>query len=99
MVRAVTDRVPSPEEFDSPADREATERALHYMALEPGTPIEEIGIDRVLFAADWPFEPSKEAVEGIESAPLSLADKEKVFHTNAALESRLRHVALFMISS
>ena len=28
--------------------------------------IEEIGIDRVLFAADWPFEPSKEAVEGIE---------------------------------
>src|ERR1700691_2628340 len=42
MVRAVTDRIPAPEEFDSPADREATERALHYMALEPGTPIEQI---------------------------------------------------------
>src|SRR5207245_3145094 len=40
MVRAVTERVPSPEEFDSPAAREATERALHYMALDPGTPIE-----------------------------------------------------------
>jgi len=51
--------------------------------------IEEIGIDRVLFAADWPFEPSKEAVEGIESAPLSLADKEKLFHTNAARVFRL----------
>ena len=25
--------VPAPEEFDTPADREATERALHYMAL------------------------------------------------------------------
>ena len=32
MVRSVTDRVPSPEEFDTPADREATERALAYMA-------------------------------------------------------------------
>src|SRR5271167_2844603 len=40
MVRAVTERVPSPEDFDAPADREATERALAYMALEPGTPIE-----------------------------------------------------------
>ncbi|MFI5037146.1 MAG: aconitase family protein, partial [Solirubrobacterales bacterium] len=51
MVRAVTDRVPAPEDFDSPADREATERALHYMALEPGTPIQEIAIDRVFIGS------------------------------------------------
>src|ERR1019366_10561875 len=51
MVRAVTESVPSPEEFDSPADREATERALHYMALEPGTPIEQIAIDRVFIGS------------------------------------------------
>ncbi|MGA2454214.1 MAG: 3-isopropylmalate dehydratase large subunit [Solirubrobacteraceae bacterium] len=51
MVRAVTDNVPSPEDFDSPADREATERALHYMALEPGTPIEQIAIDRVFIGS------------------------------------------------
>ena len=51
MVRAVTDSVPAPEEFDSPADREATERALHYMALEPGTPIEQIEIDRVFIGS------------------------------------------------
>jgi 3-isopropylmalate/(R)-2-methylmalate dehydratase large subunit len=51
MVRAVTDKVPAPEEFDSPADREATERALHYMALEPGTPIERIAIDRVFIGS------------------------------------------------
>ncbi len=51
MVRAVSERVPAPEEFDSPADREATERALHYMALEPGTPIEEIAIDRVFIGS------------------------------------------------
>jgi 3-isopropylmalate/(R)-2-methylmalate dehydratase large subunit len=51
MVRAVTERVPSPEEFDSPADREATERALDYMALQPGTPIEEISLDRVFIGS------------------------------------------------
>ncbi|HEX4187331.1 MAG TPA: 3-isopropylmalate dehydratase large subunit [Solirubrobacteraceae bacterium] len=51
MVRAVTERVPSPQEFDSPAAREATERALHYMALEPGTPIEEIAVDRVFIGS------------------------------------------------
>jgi 3-isopropylmalate/(R)-2-methylmalate dehydratase large subunit len=51
MVRAVTEKVPAPEDFDSPADREATERALHYMALEPGTPIEQIPIDRVFIGS------------------------------------------------
>ncbi|HEV3322525.1 MAG TPA: aconitase family protein, partial [Solirubrobacteraceae bacterium] len=51
MVRAVTERVPAPEDFDSPADREATERALAYMALEPGTPIEQIAIDRVFIGS------------------------------------------------
>jgi 3-isopropylmalate/(R)-2-methylmalate dehydratase large subunit len=51
MVRAVTENVPAPEEFDSPADREATERALHYMALEPGTPIEQIAVDRVFIGS------------------------------------------------
>ncbi len=51
MVRAVTDKVPSLEEFDSPAEREEAERALHYMALEPGTPIEQIAIDRVFIGS------------------------------------------------
>jgi 3-isopropylmalate/(R)-2-methylmalate dehydratase large subunit len=51
MVRAVTESVPAPEEFDSPADREATERALAYMALQPGTPIEQIPLDRVFIGS------------------------------------------------
>ncbi len=51
MVRAVTENVPAPEDFDSPADREATERALHYMALQPGTPIEQIAVDRVFIGS------------------------------------------------
>jgi predicted TIM-barrel fold metal-dependent hydrolase len=51
--------------------------------------IDEIGIDRVLFAADWPFEPSKEAVDGVENSPLSESDKAKIFHTNSARVFRL----------
>jgi len=51
--------------------------------------IAELGIERVLFAADWPFEPSKEAVEGIETAPLSDAEKAMIFHTNSARVFRL----------
>ncbi|MGO9487657.1 MAG: 3-isopropylmalate dehydratase large subunit [Solirubrobacteraceae bacterium] len=51
MVRSVTEAVPAPEEFDSPADREAAERALHYMDLQPGTPIQEIAVDRVFIGS------------------------------------------------
>jgi 3-isopropylmalate/(R)-2-methylmalate dehydratase large subunit len=51
MVLSVTDRVPAPADFDSPAEREAAERALHYMALEPGTPIGEIAVDRVFIGS------------------------------------------------
>jgi 3-isopropylmalate/(R)-2-methylmalate dehydratase large subunit len=47
MVVPVDGRVPDPGEFEDPDDRAAAERALVYMALEPGTPIGEIGIDRV----------------------------------------------------
>ncbi len=51
MVRAVTDAVPAPEEFDTPAEREATERALEYMGLQAGTPIEQIDVDRVFIGS------------------------------------------------
>jgi 3-isopropylmalate/(R)-2-methylmalate dehydratase large subunit len=51
MVVPVTGDVPDPSEFDDPDDRDAAERALAYMALEPGTPIEEIRIDRVFLGS------------------------------------------------
>jgi 3-isopropylmalate/(R)-2-methylmalate dehydratase large subunit len=51
MVTQVTGRVPSPEQYDSPADKEAAERALAYMDLRPGTPIEEIALDRVFIGS------------------------------------------------
>jgi 3-isopropylmalate/(R)-2-methylmalate dehydratase large subunit len=47
----VTASVPSPDDFDDALDRDAAERALRYMDLEPGTPITDIGIDRVFFGS------------------------------------------------
>jgi 3-isopropylmalate/(R)-2-methylmalate dehydratase large subunit len=51
MVVEVTDAVPDPSRLDSPADRESAERALTYMELEPGTPMQEIELDRVFIGS------------------------------------------------
>ncbi|MCH8185563.1 MAG: 3-isopropylmalate dehydratase large subunit [Chloroflexi bacterium] len=51
MVVPVTGRVPDPASFEDPGDREAAERALIYMDLEPDTPIEEVQIDRVFLGS------------------------------------------------
>ena len=39
--------VPSPEDFEDEGDQIAAEKALHYMALEAGTPMREVKIDTV----------------------------------------------------
>ena len=51
MVARVTGKVPDPASMDSPAEKEATERALHYMGLEAGEAIEEIKIDRAFIGS------------------------------------------------
>jgi len=51
MVVEVTDSVPDPAAFEGPVDRETAERALRYMALEPGTPMNEIPLDRVFIGS------------------------------------------------
>jgi 3-isopropylmalate/(R)-2-methylmalate dehydratase large subunit len=51
MVVEVADSVPDPNGMESPSDRESAERALTYMALEPGTPITEIPLDRVFIGS------------------------------------------------
>jgi 3-isopropylmalate/(R)-2-methylmalate dehydratase large subunit len=51
MVAEVTDAVPDPEKMDSPADKEAAERALAYMDLKPGTPITEIPLERIFIGS------------------------------------------------
>ena len=51
MVARVTGNVPDPASMDSPAEKEAIERALHYMGLEPGEAIAEIKIDRAFIGS------------------------------------------------
>jgi 3-isopropylmalate/(R)-2-methylmalate dehydratase large subunit len=51
MVVQLDGAVPDPESFDDPDQREAAVRALTYMALEPGTPIREIEVDRVFIGS------------------------------------------------
>jgi 3-isopropylmalate/(R)-2-methylmalate dehydratase large subunit len=51
MVVQVTDAVPDPSRMDSPADREAAERALAYMDLRAGTPMTEIPLDRIFIGS------------------------------------------------
>jgi 3-isopropylmalate/(R)-2-methylmalate dehydratase large subunit len=51
MVVEVTDAVPDPALMDSPADREAAERALAYMDLTPGTPMAGVELDRVFIGS------------------------------------------------
>jgi len=51
MVTDVTGCVPDPGSFRDAVDRQAAERALEYMALQPGTPITDIPLDRVFIGS------------------------------------------------
>jgi 3-isopropylmalate/(R)-2-methylmalate dehydratase large subunit len=51
MVVPVTGRVPELEIFTSDAERRAAERMFEYMALKPGTRVEDIHVDRVFIGS------------------------------------------------
>jgi 3-isopropylmalate/(R)-2-methylmalate dehydratase large subunit len=51
MVVPVTSCVPDPAQARSAADRQAAERALEYMALQPRTSIQDITIDRAFIGS------------------------------------------------
>ena len=47
MVTGISGGIPNPDEIEDDEVRDSAERALKYMGLEPGTPMESINIDRV----------------------------------------------------
>lgn len=51
MVTSIDGRVPDPEREKDPVKRDAMERALAYMALEPNTPIESIKVDKIFIGS------------------------------------------------
>ena len=51
MVLGINDRVPDPDHEKDSNKRNAMERALTYMALEPGKPLADIHIDKIFIAS------------------------------------------------
>jgi 3-isopropylmalate/(R)-2-methylmalate dehydratase large subunit len=51
MVVPIDGAVPDPADMSDPDERAAAERALAYMGLEPGTPMQEIAVDRVFIGS------------------------------------------------
>jgi 3-isopropylmalate/(R)-2-methylmalate dehydratase large subunit len=51
MVDTIDGRVPDPAQLLDPQKRAAVERALHYMGLQPDTPIKDIRIDKVFIGS------------------------------------------------
>jgi 3-isopropylmalate/(R)-2-methylmalate dehydratase large subunit len=51
MVLGIDDRVPDPDKEKDPTKRGAIERALTYMGLEPGKPLNDVYVDKVFIGS------------------------------------------------
>jgi 3-isopropylmalate/(R)-2-methylmalate dehydratase large subunit len=51
MTAEITERVPDPADAPSEADRQSYQRALEYMGLRAGTPLEGLKVDRVFLGS------------------------------------------------
>jgi 3-isopropylmalate/(R)-2-methylmalate dehydratase large subunit len=80
MVTDVTGRVPEPGSFSDPVDREAAERALQYMALKPGTAIQDIPLDFVFIGSC-----TNSRIEDLRAAARLVAGKRVARTLKAAL--------------
>ena len=51
MTAEITERIPDPADAPSEADQQSYARALEYMGLRPGTPLEGLKVDRVFLGS------------------------------------------------
>src|ERR687892_2429382 len=51
--------------------------------------VQEMGVDHILFAGDWPYVPNPPGVKWMEQAPLSREDRAKILNGNAKRLLRL----------
>ena len=51
MVVSIGDKVPDPAKMNDPVKRDAAERALQYMGLNPNMPIKEIKVDKIFIGS------------------------------------------------
>jgi len=59
-----------------------------HLALEYS--IRKVGIDNVMWAIDYPYQPTKPAVDFMDSAPVTEMQRAKLYHLNA---ERIFHIA------
>ena len=52
--------------------------------------VKALGAENVLWAIDYPYQPTTPAVAFMDSAPISDADRHKIYHENA---ERVFHIA------
>ena len=78
MVVPITGRVPDPASFENPGDRDAAERALEYMGLEPDTPMQKIEIDRVFLGSC-----TNSRIEDLRAAAEVIGDRKVSGHVYA----------------
>ena len=53
--------------------------------------VNKLGIDRLVFSADWPYVPMTDARSFVDNAPLPDTDKEKFTHLTA---EKLLHITI-----
>ncbi|MEM0384492.1 MAG: 3-isopropylmalate dehydratase large subunit [Candidatus Caldarchaeum sp.] len=51
MTVGVSETVPSPDDFDDPAEKKAVQRALDYMGLRPGMKVSDVKVDTVFIGS------------------------------------------------
>ncbi|MEM4163971.1 MAG: 3-isopropylmalate dehydratase large subunit [Candidatus Caldarchaeum sp.] len=51
MTVGVSETVPSPDDFDDPAEKKAVQRALEYMGLKPGMEVGDVRVDTVFIGS------------------------------------------------
>ncbi|MCX8065452.1 MAG: 3-isopropylmalate dehydratase large subunit [Candidatus Hydrogenedentes bacterium] len=90
MVAPITGRVPYLSEISDPVKRGAVERALEYMGLEEGTPIESIEIDKVFIGSctNGRLEDLREAAKVVRGYKLSGRVKQAIVVPGSMLVKR-----------
>ncbi|GGB85402.1 3-isopropylmalate dehydratase large subunit [Pseudoduganella buxea] len=80
MVTSVDGRVPDPDQEKDPVKRDAMEKALTYMALEPNTAIEDIRIDKVFIGSC-----TNSRIEDLRAAAAVVRGKQRASNVKLAM--------------